>query len=311
MDQEFWLYLDQLVSTSQIEIDRAKGSAHPRFPELIYPLDYGYLIGTITVDGGGIDLFLGSQAGRLLDAVALTVDLEKRDAEIKLLLGCTEAEKQLVLDFLNGASMRACLVQRVSGLEWLRSRRSVRRFQPKPVPEEIVQRILETAIWAPSAHNAQPWRFAVLTSYEARTRLAQALGEDFRHDLLASGLPSDEAEAQVTRSRNRIQQAPLAVLLCQDLMVGDEYPDAARQQYEHWMGMQSVALAGGHLLLAAWTEGLGAVWMCAPLFAPAAASQALGLPENWQPQALILLGYPDKIPTQRPRRPVDEVALFF
>jgi len=311
MDQEFWHYLDHLVSTSQVEIDRPKGSAHPRFPDLIYPLDYGYLQGTTTVDGSGIDLFIGSQAGRLLDAVALTVDLEKRDAEIKLLLGCTEAEMQFALDFLNGASMRACLVRRGSGLDWLRSRRSVRRFQPEPVPKEIVQHLLETAIWAPSAHNAQPWRFAVLASLEARVRLAQALGEAFHQDLLASGVSSDEVERQVSRSRQRIQQAPLAVLLCQDLTVGDSYPDAFRQQYEHWMGMQSVALAGGYLLLAAWSEGLGSVWMCAPLFAQVAARQALGLPETWQPQALILLGYPDKIPAQRARRPVDEVAVFF
>lgn len=311
MDQDFWHYLDHLVSTSQVEIDRPKDSAHPRFPNMIYPLDYGYLPGTTTVDGGGIDLFRGSLAGSTLDAVALTVDLEKRDAEIKLLLGCTEAEMQLALDFLNGASMRACLVRRGSGPDWLHSRRSVRRFKPEPIPEEIVRRVLETATWAPSAHNAQPWRFAVLASSEARVRLAQALGEAFRQDLLVSGLPSDEVEAQVSRSRQRIQQAPLAILLCQDLTVGDSYPDVARQQYEHWMGMQSVALAGGYLLLAAWSEGLGSVWMCAPLFAQATARLALGLPENWQPQALILLGYPDKIPAQRPRRPVDDVAVFF
>jgi F420 biosynthesis protein FbiB-like protein len=187
----------------------------------------------------------------------------------------------------------------------------VRRFQPKPVPEKIVQRLLETVLWAPSAHNAQPWRFAVLAGPEARLRLAQALGEAFHQDLLANGIPIDEVEVQVSRSRQRIQQAPLAILLCQDLAVGDVYPDAVRQQYEHWMGMQSVALAGGYLLLAAWSEGLGAVWMCAPLFAQAAARQALDLSENWQPQALILLGYPDKIPPQRPRRSLEEVALFF
>lgn len=311
MDQEFWRYLDRLVAASQVEIDRPKGSAHPRFPDLIYPLDYGYLQGTTSIDGHGLDVFLGSQADRTLDAVALTVDLAKRDAEIKLLLGCSEDEKHIVLDFLNGASMRACLVRRGSGLEWLHSRRSVRRFQPRPVPDEVVRSILVAATWAPSAHHRQPWRFAVLASPPARARLAQALGDAFRQDLHADGLSPGEAEAQVARSRQRIQEAPLAVLLCQDLAVGDSYPDAARQQSEHWMGIQSVALAGGHLLLAAWAEGLGGVWMCAPLFAQAAASQALDLPGSWQPQALILLGYPAKIPAPRPRKPVDEVTLFF
>jgi F420 biosynthesis protein FbiB-like protein len=311
MDQEFWRYLDRLVSNCQVKIDRPRGSPHPSFPDLIYPLDYGYLQGAAAIDGGGLDVFIGSQPGRALDALALTVDLEKRDAEIKLLLGCDEMEKQVVLDFLNGASMRACLVRRGETHPLLRSRRSVRRFQPQPVPEEVVQRILETATWAPSAHHRQPWRFAVLASSSSRDLLAQALGDAFRQDLSADGLPSEEVEAQVARSRQRIQQAPLAVLLCLDRSAGDAYPDSVRQQSEHWMGVQSVALAGGQLLLAAWAEGLGSVWMCAPLFAPAAASQALALPGDWQPQALILLGYPVKIPAPRPRRPLEEVTLFF
>jgi F420 biosynthesis protein FbiB-like protein len=311
MDQEFWQYLDRLVSASQVEIDRPAGSPHPRIPDLIYPLDYGYLQGTTALDGGGVGVFIGSLAGRPLDALALTVDLEKRDAEIKLLLGCSQAEKQIVADFLNRAAMRACLVRRDAAHALLRSRRSVRRFRPQPVPEDVVRRILESATWAPSAHHRQPWRFAVLASLPARQRLAHALGEAFHQDLSADGLPPQEITAQVSRSRQRIQQAPLAVLLCLDLTAGDVYPDAARQQSERWMGVQSVALAGGQLLLAAWAEGLGGVWMCAPLFAPAAASQALDLPPDWQPQALILLGYPAQIPTPRPRRPIEEVTLFF
>jgi coenzyme F420-0:L-glutamate ligase / coenzyme F420-1:gamma-L-glutamate ligase len=193
----------------------------------------------------------------------------------------------------------------------LRSRRSVRRFQLQPVPEDAIQRILGAATWAPSAHHRQPWRFAVLASLGSRSRLAQALGDAFRRDLQADGLSPAEVDAQVSRSRQRIQEAPLAVLLCLDLSTEDTYPDAERQQSEHWMGVQSVALAGGHLLLAAWAEGLGSVWMCAPLFAPAVAGQALDLPLEWQPQALILLGYPARVPEPRPRRPLAEVTKYF
>ena len=109
---EFWQYLDRLVETHPVVIDRPKLSTHPRYPEIIYPLDYGYLDGTTTVDGGGIDLWLGSQYERRLDAVILTVDLEKGDAEIKLLLGCSVPERQVVLEFLNGGPMRALLVCR-------------------------------------------------------------------------------------------------------------------------------------------------------------------------------------------------------
>lgn len=193
---------------------------------------------------------------------------------------------------------------------FLRSRRSVRRFLPNPVPEEAIGRILETATWAPSSHNRQPWRFVVLSSLSARARLAEAMGEPFRRDLLAGGMPAPEAEAAVERSRRRIQGAPLAILLCLDASLGDSYPDPRRRQAEHLMGVQSVALAGGWLLLAAHAEGLGGVWVCAPLFAPEAARRALELSVGWEPQGLLLMGYPQGLPPARPRQAVNEVARF-
>lgn len=311
MDGDFWSFMERLAAESRVVIDRPRGSAHPAFPSCIYPMDYGYLEGTSAIDGGGIDVWPGSLGDHSVEAVALTVDLERRDAEIKVLLGCTEAEKELVLDFLNGYAMRACLVRRDGNfLSMLRSRRTVRHFQPRPVEKRVLERVLEAATWAPSAHNRQPWRFVVLTSPEARERLAQAMGDELRRDRLADGLGESEVEKQVTRSRRCIIKAPAAVMLCLDVADGDSYPDAARQDAERLMGVQSVALAGGHLLLAAHAEGLGAVWMCAPLFAPHAAQKALELPETWQPQALILLGYPSKEPAPRSRRPLEEVTKF-
>lgn len=110
---EFWAALDKLVETSQIVIDRPKGSAHPRFTQYIYPLDYGYLDGTSSMDGEGIDLWLGSDPAGKLTAILCTVDLIKRDSEIKLLLGCTEEEIQTVLEFHNQSElMRGMLVRR-------------------------------------------------------------------------------------------------------------------------------------------------------------------------------------------------------
>ena len=110
---EFWAALDKLAETSNIVIDRPKGSAHPRFPQYIYPLDYGYLDGTSSMDGEGIDLWLGSDPAGKLTAILCTVDLIKRDSEIKLLLGCTEEEIQTVLAFHNQSEMmRGMLVRR-------------------------------------------------------------------------------------------------------------------------------------------------------------------------------------------------------
>lgn len=112
---DFWEYLDELVRSCEMVIDRPKMSAHPRYPDLIYPLDYGYLSGTQAMDGDGIDVWLGSLPESALVGLAITVDLGKRDVEIKLLLGCSQEEIQLVMAFLNGYNMRAWYVSRYNG----------------------------------------------------------------------------------------------------------------------------------------------------------------------------------------------------
>ncbi len=112
-DGDFWHALDKLVSESEIAIDRPKGSAHPRYPNFIYPLDYGYLKGTTTMDGGGIDVWRGSDPDGRVDAILCIVDLVKRDSEIKVLIGCTEEEKALIHQTQNERDMmKGILIQR-------------------------------------------------------------------------------------------------------------------------------------------------------------------------------------------------------
>ena len=94
---EFWLALETLVENSEVVIDRPKGSTHPKYPGFVYPVDYGYLKETSSMDGGGIDVWMGSDQKRQIDAVICTVDLMKKDSEIKILICCTEEEKQAVL----------------------------------------------------------------------------------------------------------------------------------------------------------------------------------------------------------------------
>lgn len=113
MNEGFWLALDELITTSRLVIDRPKGSAHPRYPELVYPLDYGYLQNTASMDGDGIDVWLGSDPARRLDALICTVDLIKRDSEIKLLLGCTAKERAIALQHHNNSEfMKGLLICR-------------------------------------------------------------------------------------------------------------------------------------------------------------------------------------------------------
>jgi inorganic pyrophosphatase len=105
--------MDSIIHTSELVIDRPKGSVHPRYPSSVYPLDYGYLKGTSAPDGMEIDVWRGSQPGLRFDAAVCTVDRMKRDAEIKLLLGCTEAEKAIILDFYaTRESMAGILIRR-------------------------------------------------------------------------------------------------------------------------------------------------------------------------------------------------------
>ncbi len=112
---EFWQYLDALASSSRLEVDRPKGSVHPRFPGQPYPLDYGFLEGTISPDGGGIDIWIGSQGLRQITGILCTVDLLKRDGELKLLFGCTDEDVQRILEFVNSDSMRAIYIPRHAG----------------------------------------------------------------------------------------------------------------------------------------------------------------------------------------------------
>jgi inorganic pyrophosphatase len=116
----FWDFLDNLVKTHSLVIDRPRGSQHPHYPDLVYPLDYGYLEGTSAIDGGGIDVWVGTakrdslsnSVPKFIPALVITVDLHKNDAEIKILLDCSETEIQTILAWHNSKMMRAILVRR-------------------------------------------------------------------------------------------------------------------------------------------------------------------------------------------------------
>lgn len=186
----------------------------------------------------------------------------------------------------------------------------MRRFLQEPVTLSTIKRILETATYAPSAHNRQPWRFILLSDQGKRQDLATRLSECYRRDLITDGCPKEEVEARVYKSKQRILEAPVVILICLDVSSGDRYADNLRQQAENLMGVQGVAMAGMTLLLAAHAEGLGGVWMCAPLFARIAVKEVLQLPLSWEPQGMILLGYPKYSPPTRPRRALDELLLI-
>lgn len=194
-------------------------------------------------------------------------------------------------------------------IDTIQQRRSLRRYHPDPVPRDLIETVLTAAIWAPSAHNRQPWRFAVIQQADLKIALATAMGTRLRHDLEADNVPETVIEKDVSRSYERITGAPVVIVLCLTMVDMDSYPDEKRASNEYLMAVQSTAMAGQNLLLTAHELGLGACWMCAPLFVPDVVRQTLNLPGDWQPQALLTLGFPDQT-REKTRRPLEESVLW-
>jgi coenzyme F420-0:L-glutamate ligase / coenzyme F420-1:gamma-L-glutamate ligase len=187
-------------------------------------------------------------------------------------------------------------------------RRSIRRYLPGPIDESVIETILLAATQAPSAHNKQPWRFAVLDDQASKLRLATAMGRRLRADRAADGDDPRTIEDDVGRSYARITEAPIVMVVCLDISDMDRYPDDRRNRAEYLMAVQSTAMAVQNLLLAAHGQGLGACVMCAPLFCPDSVSDGLGLPSVWQPQMLVTLGISANVGKLRTRLPLTKVV---
>jgi F420 biosynthesis protein FbiB-like protein len=196
-------------------------------------------------------------------------------------------------------------IERASIIE---RRRMIRRYSDQAVDPHLIEALLSAATRAPSPHNRQPWRFAVLTG-EARVCLAQAMGEQLRLDLTHDGLDVQIIEQDAQRSYQRITSAPASILACLSMRDMDHYPDARRNEAEHWMAGQAVAAAIENILLKATELGLGACWMCAPLFCQPVVTRTLGLPTDWEPQALVTLGYAADAGKDRPRLSPAEISV--
>lgn len=108
---DFWSVLQELADGADIRVDRPGGTAHPKFPEFIYPLDYGYLEGTVSGDGQGIDVWVGDGGSQVVGAF-VTADPYKRDVELKLLLGCGEQEIKAIHAFYENQPQKVLYVAR-------------------------------------------------------------------------------------------------------------------------------------------------------------------------------------------------------
>jgi coenzyme F420-0:L-glutamate ligase/coenzyme F420-1:gamma-L-glutamate ligase len=193
-------------------------------------------------------------------------------------------------------------------LEVIKTRRSIRKYMPDEVSEESILSILDAARWAPSAHNAQPWRFIVITKHSLKRKLAEAMANEWNEDLSEDGVSPSLRKSLVEASIDRFVQAPMLIVACIVMDEVDRYPDRRRQELEHLMAVQSLAVAIQNVLLAAYSGGLGSCWFCAPLFCQAVVKKVLGMPSNAEPQAVITLGYPSEWPETPTRKPIEKIV---
>jgi F420 biosynthesis protein FbiB-like protein len=178
----------------------------------------------------------------------------------------------------------------------LKKRRSVREFQAKGVSRKIAKDLIDLARFAPSAHNAQPWRFVILENKGLQNKLAREMGAAFKKDLQKDRFSPEVIQGKIKISIDRIGGAPLAILVCLNKEDRHYFSDRRRSRLEELMAHQGIGAAIQNILLGAQAMGLGACWISAPLFCARAVRRVLDIETGLVPIALILIGYPKKIP---------------
>ena len=195
---------------------------------------------------------------------------------------------------------------------FIEARRSIRAFLSDPVPRADLDRLVEAACLSPAPHHSRPWRWVIVDTAATKAALAEGMGNRWRRDLEGDGTPPARVDELVAASHAKLTGAPALVLGCLTWEGLDRYPDDARQLAEWGMALLSLGAAVENLMLAATDAGLASCWVAAPIFCPTEARDALGLPTDWLPHALVLVGRPDPAYVGRDRPPVrlDELRAF-
>ncbi|MFC1921122.1 nitroreductase family protein [Chloroflexota bacterium] len=185
-------------------------------------------------------------------------------------------------------------------METIKNRRSIRSFKPDPVPEEVINLMLEAACLAPSGSNRQPWRFQLITDQELKNRIFNEASFGAEH----------------------IMEAPLVIVCGSELLTyvkghqlapaGSEYFGADKEDLESLKpfitdAQINTAIAVEHMVLAATDSGVGTCWM--QRIKPGQIGKILGWPRHIVVFALLLVGYSCEVPSPRPRLPIDEIVI--
>lgn len=209
--------------------------------------------------------------------------------------------------------------------ELMKTRRSIRKFQDKPVPEGLLIKALELAAWAPNGGNFQPWRFLIVSNKELIYKMADAVKA--KTELMTSWPEAKQFGEMMERWRKTsdfFRSAPVCIAVLmgkysspadQVLRARGESDPMAREIRNYRQignsSLQSVAAAITYLLLILHYFGLGATWMAGPQQAKKEIEGLLKIPGEWDFVNLIPVGYPAESPDLRPRKPIMEVIQFY
>lgn len=173
------------------------------------------------------------------------------------------------------------------------NRRSIRKFQKKPVEKEKVQALLESARLCQSAKNRQPWRFLVLTETK-KDRVADIMLQLYEknHIEIPGIANSSKSSAQI------IQNAPVLILACME-----------KDEHMQLSDLLSMGAAIEHICLKAVDEGLGSVWIADTVYTRDEICSAFQI-EGLQLISGIAIGYADEHPAPRPRKTMEEIILY-
>ncbi|MFF4886197.1 coenzyme F420-0:L-glutamate ligase [Streptomyces nigra] len=185
-------------------------------------------------------------------------------------------------------------------------RRTVRAFTDEPVDPGAVRRAVAAAVTAPAPHHTTPWRFVLLESAGARTRLLDAMKEAWIADLRRDG-KSEESIAKRVRRGDVLRHAPYLVVPCLVMDGAHTYGDARRDAAEREMFVVATGAGVQNFLVALAGERLGSAWVSSTMFCRDVVRQVLGLPDDWDPMGAVAVGHPAQEPRPRPER---EAAAF-
>ena len=188
------------------------------------------------------------------------------------------------------------------------ARRTIRAFTPEPVSRAAVDRAISTALTAPAPHHSEPWRFAVLESLPARTRLVDAMRAAWTADLRGDGFTEEQISRRLRRG-DVLRDAPLIIVPCLVMEAAHTYPDERRNQSEQAMFTVAMGAAVQNLLISLAVDGLGSAWISSTLFCQDVAARAMDLPDGWQPMGAVAVGHPAEKPRFRPARDPGDFTL--